>query len=207
MPFPEHASKPSQGTGRAGGKQSDLDWDFEGTLDRIGKLEGDLSMNMQSAKLLREENRREEASLKRDKEEYERLVESARGQKETGRRQSSRLHPIAQRVAEAEDDEEHKEDEHVGQRVANEADDAGSSWRQKKKARKIALTNEEISKDPKLDALVKQLRPHLASMQGNVAGLEGLRKELDPASQAVREMAWKMLPEWQYRKVVGLPVS
>ena len=48
------------------------------------------------------------------------------------------------------------------------------------------LTNAAIENDPELDRVVKQLRSHLGSMQGNVASLRGVRRMVGGVERDLR---------------------
>ena len=203
MPFPPRPNSASEAKGAEGG-----DFDFEGTLDRINMLEGELSVNVESSKVLREQIKREEAMLKHDKEEYRRLEEGVRSERGLARTQEGRLHSIARGVEV--DEDQHGESGRFGnerERIEeHQMEESGQSWqtRRTRKQKTDALTTAEVENDPHLAPLVKQLRSHLGSMQNNTASLKPVKEALEDAEGALSSFAWKSLRREQYEKVVGL---
>ena len=190
MPFP-----PTRGA--ASEKASEIDFDFEATLDRISKLEAELNMNVESAKVLREQVKIEEAMLRRDREEYKQLEDGVRSERALARRQEGRLHAIARDV-------EIDADGETDNFESRDLDQNRLRWQTRSRTKKPALTNEEVGGDEKLAPLVKQLRSHLSSMSTNTAGMTPVRDALEDAEGALSAFAWKGLNREGYEKVVGL---
>jgi kinetochore protein Fta7 len=183
MPFPPAYSKTSK-SGKSKGVGAE-EFNLETLLGRNAGLRATSSSNMGSAKLLRAQIRREERALKRDRGELKGLSEGVRRAREGNGQRG--LHEIVARMDRRE--EERMERGEVEQGFHEEDDEIGlvptQATRRRREGR-VMLTSEDVNDDPDLAPLIKQLRSHLTSMRGNVAGLKDMRTELGRAEDALR---------------------
>jgi kinetochore protein Fta7 len=180
MPFPPAYSK-KKSSKSVGAEEFSL----ETLLGRNAGLKATSSSNLGSAKLLRAQIKREERALKRDREELRSLQDGVRRSREDGGQKG--LHEIVSLM----DKVEEERVERGEGRVVNEEEDMigvlqPTQATKRKREGRVVLTGQDVEDDPELVPLVKQLRSHLTSMRGNVAGLKDMRAELGRAEGALR---------------------
>jgi CENP-Q, a CENPA-CAD centromere complex subunit len=182
MPFPPNTSTTHNSTA---GTTAEIDFALEPTLTRISTLQSSITSNAQAIKLLTAQVAREEKALKRDKAELKTLEDGARRHKDVAG--SWPLHRVARdlKAAAENDDESDVIGGHISRRRIDfdtdrtEGDEIDglipTAARTRAREKKFTLTKEKIDTDAALAPLVAQLRSHLGSMAGNVAGLKGVR--------------------------------
>jgi kinetochore protein Fta7 len=185
MPFPAVYSKKKSTKGGKGASAEDFN--LETLLGRNAGLKATSSSNLGSAKLLRAQIRREERALKRDREELKGLQEGVRRASEGNGQRG--LHEVVGRMDRQE--EKRMQNGERGREGMDEEEDIIGVLQPTQATRpsrggKVVLMIEDVENDPELAPLVKQLRSHLMSMRGNVAGLKDMRTELGRAEDALR---------------------
>ena len=101
-----------------------------------------------------------------------------------GRREQGRLHVLARGLGTDEKGDLAGRRERVVDVDAIEGRNA-----ERKKAGTTILTAKEVQGDERLAPLMKQLRSHLGSLHGNVAGLKPVRAALEEAEGVVMRFA------------------
>lgn len=198
MPFPATYSKATRASVRGGTAE---EFSLEMLLSRNAALRSTMSGNVQSVKLLQAQIRREERALRRDREELKGLQDGVRSSRDAVGREPKGLHEI---VAEMDRIQEERLGEGKvvrrdrGLQMADNDDDMMDTLiptqaTKRRKADKVVLTNEVLDNNPDLAPLVKQLKSHLTSMRGNVAGLKAVRQELGLAEEALRQFDVRVL--------------
>ena len=196
MPFPTKHSRSKAGVAEGKDGSGDMDFNLEALLTRVGVLRSTMTSNTQSVRLLKAQIAREEKALKRDRAELKGLEEGVRREREVAGREARSYHAVARGLETTgyEEEDGTAGAGSIGSIKMEMQDDDGDEMmdnliptaaRTRQRRKNVALTNEAIDKDEDLAPLVKQLRSHLGSMQGNVAGLAGLREELGRAEGVV----------------------
>ena len=113
------------------------------------------------------------------------LEENVRNGRARGRREEGRLHALARGLGTDENGDL------VGRREGSvDVDvDAVDGRKLDRKKAGVVLAAREVEGDERLAPLVKQLRSHLGSLQGNVGGLGPVRKALEDVEGAVMRFA------------------
>ncbi|KAL2444405.1 hypothetical protein ABEF95_016537 [Exophiala dermatitidis] len=182
MPFPPT---------RTSSKADESPFDLSAALHRISALQAQLTVNTQSAHLLRMQIRREQQALRRDKAELAGLQDAVKSSQRLRRKRETGLHPLARTAKQG-----HGQDEiermnaiaGIAVRGATGHDhDVGVSSHSTS-ASGPALTIDEED-EPELGPLLKQLRSHLHSMRNNTASLDPVFNAMDEAKCALDRFA------------------
>jgi hypothetical protein len=188
MTFPPTSKKTQTSTSTTTSQtQHDIDLDYSATLHRSSTLTSQLSHTTSATRLLRAQIKREEAALRRDRDELRTLRENASSARAVARERERGLHPLARdlSLSSAPVSVTNTDDEERG--VEDELLNAGATARRRRRAGRgdDVLRERDIQADPALAELAEGLRSHLASMRANTAGMGGVRRELGKAEEAL----------------------
>ncbi|EHY59545.1 uncharacterized protein HMPREF1120_07533 [Exophiala dermatitidis NIH/UT8656] len=181
MPFPP--------TG-ASSKADESPFDLFAALHRISALQAQLTVNRQSAHLLRMQIRREQQALRRDKAELAGLQDAVKRSQRLRRKRETGLHPLARTAKQGHDHDEIERPNSVTGIAVRGATSTGPDYDVgvSTSASGSALTIDEED-EPELGPLLKQLRSHLHSMRNNTASLNPVLAAMDEAKCALDRFA------------------
>ena len=167
----------------------ELHFDHEANLNRISKIEEQVTADIHSINLLRAQIAREEQLLNQDKAEVEHLEESLKANEAYRRDQSRTLHPTARKLGQIEDSTD---------LLALEAKDK----------KRVRISIAELFEDEEMAPILQQLQNHLDSMQSNVADVKGVRSAVKQAAAELEGYAVTQFDFDAYRTATGLvPVN
>ncbi|EXJ78159.1 hypothetical protein A1O3_09320 [Capronia epimyces CBS 606.96] len=221
MPFP-----PANG-GRSSKSNSnsnsiaadDSAFDLSATLHRITALQAQLTMNTQSANLLRMQIKREQRALRRDHAELDGLETALKSSQTLRRKKEMGLHPLARALGQNQDTvwAEHVERANLAAGISGSRGPTAAAVAARHGAALStslsALSSSELihrsrdppaEGDPDLDPLLKQLRSHLLSMQNNTRNLNPVMAAMDEARTTLDRFAIGTFDDEGLRRLCGL---
>lgn len=213
MPFPPTNGSRAKSKAAATGAADDS-FDLSATLHRITTLQAELTMNTQSANLLRMQIKREQTALRRDRAELAQLESALRSSQTLRRKREKGLHPLARDL----DNQSETETTSIERMTAiagigigrdvsrRESADGGRSLSDYTSAR-ISCLDVENQPDLELHTLLRQLRNHLGSMQNNMACLNPVMAAMDDAKMELDRFALGTFDEEALRRICGLQES
>ena len=165
-------------------------------------LQAQLTTNLQSARLLSAQIKREKWALKRDQAELVGLETALKTSRSADRKRTHErgLHPVAQDLygpeAESEADKVERMSALTGlskTTISNELSPLPNY---------LPSLDEDL--DPDLGSLLSQLRNHLASMQSNTSSMQPVMKAIAETRTALDEFAATRLDDQALERVYGV---
>ena len=195
MPFPPHAATSASNT------HSDP-FDLSSTLYRITVLQAQLTTNMQSARLLGAQIKREKQALKRDQAELAGLETALKTSRSADRRKTWErgLHPVAQDTYDSEAESEIERVEKTNALAGISKTAVGDEF----SSRPNYPPSLDADLDPDLASLLSQLRNHLASMRANTSSLQPVAAAIEETNTSIAEFAAARLDERALKRVYGV---
>lgn len=132
-------------------------FDYEANLNRMAKVEEQLTNNTHSMNLLRAQIKKEEALLKQDERELANLESAMKDNEAVRREQSRSLHPIVRDLG-----------------LENENIDILALDRAHSKSSMVDV--HELFEDEDMAPILAQLQNHLLSLQQNVSDLRNVKE-------------------------------
>lgn len=159
-------------------------FDHEANINRITKIEGQLTAHIHSIHLLRAQIAKEEELLRHDQAEVNHLEHSLKSNEMLRREQSKTLHPVARKLG---------QDRYV---------DLLALAQQDKKALDPSFT--ELYEDDEIRPILTQLQNHLDSMENNVVDLVDVENLVKEAVSDIEACAFSTLDGSSYRHAARL---